>query len=103
MIMLQGMSQEATRELCLRENISCIGTVSDLEGGYDRIQIICYQKGVEQFCGFYHILWDKFVNPTEVADVFASGSSYQVRPKGPDRRNHEDCLTALKAAATWAQ
>lgn len=105
MILLKGISQEETREVCRREDVSCIGTVSELEGGkpYDRIQVICYQKGGEHFCGFYHILWDKFVDPTEVADVFAAGSSYLVRPSGPDRRNHEVCLAALKAAATWAQ
>ena len=116
MILLKGISQEETREVCRREDISCIGTVSDLEGGqpYDRIQVICYQKSGEQFCGFYHILWDRFVDPSEVANVrvgsasYADGSwisrseAYQVRTHGSER-DHADCLAALKAAATWAQ
>lgn len=116
MILLQGMSQEATRELCRRENISCIGTVSELEGKpYDRIQVICYQEGGEKYCGFYHILWDRFVASSEVADVFVSGTARYVdgawvsgsttnlvRTKGSER-DHAECLAALKAAATWAQ
>lgn len=117
MIMLQEMSQEATRELCRRENISCIGTVGEIEEGqlYDRIQVIRYQRGGERYYGFYHILWDRFVDPSEVSDVFVSGSTRYVdgawvsssatnlvRTKGA-KCDHEDCLTALKAVATWAQ
>lgn len=117
MILLKGMSQNETRELCRRENISCIGTIGELEDGrlYDRIQVIHYQKGGEKYCGFYHILWDRFVDPSEVANVRVSGSAsyvkgswisrseaFQARTKGSNR-THEDCLAALKAAATWAQ
>ena len=117
MILLCGMSQEETRALCQREDISCIGTVGELEGGklYDRIQVICYQKGGEKYYGFYHILWDKFVAPSEVANVRVYGSARYVegtwvsssatnlvRTNGSER-DHADCLAALKAAATWAQ
>lgn len=117
MILLKEMSQEETRELCRRENISCVGTIGELEDGklYDRIQAIRFQNGGEKYCGFYHVMWDRFVSPSEVANVRVSGSSSyvdgawlsssatnQVRTKG-SARDHVDCLAALKAAAAWAQ
>ena len=117
MILLKEMSQEETRNLCRREEISCIGTIGELEAGklYDRIQAIRFKKGEVTYCGFYHIMWDKFVNPSEVASKFefgptsyvdgdwvSSSTTHMVRTKGSER-DHKACLTALKAVATWAQ
>lgn len=115
MIFLGEMSQKETRKLCCRENVSCIGTIGELEAGklYDRIQAIRFKKGETTYCGFYHIMWDRFVDPSEVANVRVSGSySYVdgawvsssatnlVRTKGSEC-DHKNCLAALKAAATW--
>lgn len=117
MILLREMEQEDTRTFCKEHNISCVGTIGWIDDGkiYDRIQVICCQERDEKYYGFYHVTWDKFVNPSEVAGVMVSGSAnyvegswisrseaFQVRTKGSNR-THEDCLAALKAAATWAQ
>ena len=116
MMLLKGMSQNETREICRRENISCIGTIGEIGGKlYNRIQVIRCQRGGERYYGFYHILWDRFVDPSEAANVRVSGSASYVdgawvsssatnlvRTKGSER-DHAECLAALKAAATWAQ
>ena len=117
MILLNGMEQEDTRAFCKEHDVSCVGTIGWIDDGniYDRIQVIRCQGQDEKYYGFYHVVWDKFVDPSEVAGVIVSGSASYVdgawisgsttnlvRTKGSER-DHEDCLTALKAAATWAQ